>query len=66
MICRGGEFPVEGAGKFISGLAGNIGLDAERAATIVIASVAARTRASFLQAWVRNVTRSNVIEPCQL
>ncbi|KAG0559202.1 hypothetical protein M758_10G085100 [Ceratodon purpureus] len=51
-VCvRGGEFPDEGVGKFIAGLAGNIGLDAEKAAIMVIASVAARTRAAFLQTW---------------
>jgi hypothetical protein len=38
--------------KFISGLAVNIGINAEKAATMVIAAVAARTRAGFLQAWV--------------
>jgi len=55
IVIRGGEFPNEGVGKFIAGLAGNIGLDAERAATIVVAAVAARTRATFLQAWVSNL-----------
>lgn len=38
--------------KFVAGLAGNIGLAAEEAAIIVISSVAAQTRASFLQTWV--------------
>lgn len=38
--------------KFISGLAVNIGINAEKAATMVIAAIAARTRAGFLQAWV--------------
>lgn len=61
-VIRGGEFPNEGVDKFIAGLAGNIGLDAEKAATIVVAFVAARTRAIFLQAWVSNLTSSNVHE----
>lgn len=37
--------------SFIAGLANNIGLSAEKAATMVIAAMAARTRAGFLQAW---------------
>ncbi|XP_052173835.1 uncharacterized protein LOC127789097 isoform X2 [Diospyros lotus] len=36
---------------FIAGLADNIGLEDGRAARIVSATVAARTRSSFLQAW---------------
>jgi hypothetical protein len=46
------EFGSEEPTHFIAGLANNIGLGAERAATMVIAAVAARTRAGFLQAWV--------------
>lgn len=60
IVIRGGEFPNEGVDKFIAGLAGNIGLDAEKAAIIVVASVAARTRATFLQAWVSKLIRSIV------
>lgn len=45
------ELANEDATKFIAGLAGHIGLDARRAATMVDAAVAARTRAGFLQAW---------------
>ncbi|KAM1050041.1 hypothetical protein ACFX13_032568 [Malus domestica] len=37
--------------QFIAGLAGNIGLDNIRAARIMCAAVAARTRSRFLQAW---------------
>uniref|UniRef100_A0A0D9WEW9 Uncharacterized protein n=1 Tax=Leersia perrieri TaxID=77586 RepID=A0A0D9WEW9_9ORYZ len=36
---------------FLAGLASNIGLDKFRATTLVCASVAARTRALFLQCW---------------
>lgn len=39
--------------QFIAGLADDIGLDKARAAKIVCAAVAARTRSRFLQAWVR-------------
>lgn len=38
--------------QFLAGLAGNIGLETTRAARIVTAAVAARTRSGFLQAWV--------------
>lgn len=38
--------------QFISGLAENIGLENIRAARMVSAAVAARTRSWFLQAWV--------------
>ncbi|XP_073392423.1 uncharacterized protein [Physcomitrium patens] len=48
---RNSELPSEGVDKFVAGLAGNIGLAAEEAAIIVISSVAAQTRASFLQTW---------------
>ncbi|KAI4372754.1 hypothetical protein MLD38_010950 [Melastoma candidum] len=37
--------------KFIAGLAENIGLEKMRAARIVYAAVAARTRSCFLQSW---------------
>lgn len=42
----------EDAREFIAGLADNIGLEKHRAATMVTASVAARTRSWLLQAWV--------------
>lgn len=41
----------EKATDFLAGLADNIGLEAERAATMVNAAIAARTRSTFLQAW---------------
>eukprot|EP01018_Ginkgo_biloba_P031649 Gb_22828 [translate_table: standard] len=41
----------EEATRFIAGLAGNIGIKADRAATMVNAAVAAQTRSTFLQAW---------------
>lgn len=41
----------EDARKFVAGLADNIGLENTRAARIVSAAVAARTRSCFLQAW---------------
>ena len=43
----------EEARQFISGLADNIGLENIRAARIIRAAVAARTRSCFLQSWVR-------------
>lgn len=46
------ELDGEGAREFIVGLADNIGLDNIRAARIVAAAVAARTRSWLLQAWV--------------
>lgn len=42
----------EDARQFIAGLADNIGLEKIRAARMVSGAVAARTRSSFLQAWV--------------
>lgn len=42
----------EDARQFLAGLAENIGLDNTRAARMVSAGVAARTRFIFLQAWV--------------
>lgn len=42
----------EDARGFIAGLADNIGLDKIRAARMVAAAVAARTRSWLLQAWV--------------
>ncbi|OIT38809.1 hypothetical protein A4A49_32076 [Nicotiana attenuata] len=41
----------EEAQNFIAGLADNVGLDNTRAARMVSAAVAARTRSRFLQAW---------------
>ncbi|KAA8531365.1 hypothetical protein F0562_006074 [Nyssa sinensis] len=41
----------EDARQFIAGLADNLGLESIRAARIVSAAVAARTRSYFLQAW---------------
>ncbi|KAG5530884.1 hypothetical protein RHGRI_025736 [Rhododendron griersonianum] len=41
----------EDARQFVAGLADNIGLENTRAARIVSAAVAARTRSCFLQAW---------------
>ncbi|KAG6553406.1 hypothetical protein Mapa_005141 [Marchantia paleacea] len=43
------EFGSEDGVSFIAGLASNIGLEDDRAATMVNAAVAARTRAGFLQ-----------------
>ncbi|XP_062179711.1 uncharacterized protein LOC133884350 isoform X2 [Phragmites australis] len=40
---------------FLAGLASNIGLDKFRAATLVCASVAARTRTCFLQCWALEI-----------
>ncbi|KAG8085099.1 hypothetical protein GUJ93_ZPchr0010g10335 [Zizania palustris] len=40
---------------FLAGLAGNIGLDKFRAATLICSSVAARTRACFLQCWALEI-----------
>ncbi|KAF8017002.1 hypothetical protein BT93_H2259 [Corymbia citriodora subsp. variegata] len=45
------EIDGEGPRQFLAGLAGNIGLENIRAARIVSAAVAARTRSGFLQAW---------------
>ncbi|RWR96844.1 hypothetical protein CKAN_02624700 [Cinnamomum micranthum f. kanehirae] len=41
--------------QFIAGLADDIGLDKARAAKIVCAAVAARTRSRFLQAWALEI-----------
>jgi hypothetical protein len=59
------ENPVE----FLVGLAENISLEAERAAVMVNAAVAARTRSTFLQAWVciltnRPLFSSSIINLC--
>lgn len=43
----------EEAQNFVAGLADNVGLESTRAARMVSAAVAARTRSRFLQAWVR-------------
>ncbi|CAL4900210.1 unnamed protein product [Urochloa decumbens] len=40
---------------FLAGLASNIGLDKSHAATVVCASVAARTRTCFLQCWALEI-----------
>ncbi|KAL5655215.1 hypothetical protein ACJX0J_034534, partial [Zea mays] len=40
---------------FLAGLASNIGLDKFRAATLVCASVATRTRTCFLQCWALEI-----------
>ncbi|XP_021895576.1 uncharacterized protein LOC110812938 isoform X5 [Carica papaya] len=45
------EIDYEDAREFIAGLAENIGLEKIRAARMVSAAVAARTRSCFLQAW---------------
>lgn len=45
----------ETAGEFLAGLADNISLEAERAAIMVNAAVAARTRSTFLQTWALQV-----------
>ncbi|KAJ9701384.1 hypothetical protein PVL29_006646 [Vitis rotundifolia] len=45
------EIDGEDARQFIAGLADNLGLENTRAARIVSAAVAARTRSRFLQAW---------------
>lgn len=42
----------EDASRFLAGFAENIGLQNVRAATIVSAAIAARTRSCLLQAWV--------------
>jgi hypothetical protein len=46
------EIAGEDPRHFIAGLAENIGLESIRAARMVSAAVAARTRSCFLQAWV--------------
>ncbi|CAK9141619.1 unnamed protein product [Ilex paraguariensis] len=46
------EIDGEDARQFIARLADNIGLENTRAARMVSAAVAARTRSCFLQAWV--------------
>ncbi|XP_024518755.1 uncharacterized protein LOC112341962 [Selaginella moellendorffii] len=45
------EYGGESMVSFVCGLAANIGLEPAKAASIVNAAVAARTRAGFLQAW---------------
>ncbi|KAL3752573.1 hypothetical protein ACJRO7_000044 [Eucalyptus globulus] len=45
------EIDGEDPRQFLAGLAGNVGLENIRAARIVSAAVAARTRSVFLQAW---------------
>ncbi|KAJ4839334.1 hypothetical protein Tsubulata_029969 [Turnera subulata] len=49
------EIAGENAQHFIAGLAENIGLEIIRAARMVSAAVATRTRSSFLQAWALEV-----------
>lgn len=45
----------EEAQNFVAGLADNVGLESTRAATMVSAAVAARTRSRFLQAWALEI-----------
>ncbi|KAF3673509.1 putative CMP-sialic acid transporter 2-like [Capsicum annuum] len=45
----------EEAQKFVAGLADNVGLESTRAARMVSAAVAARTRSRFLQAWALEI-----------
>ncbi|KAJ6366473.1 hypothetical protein OIU77_002958 [Salix suchowensis] len=49
------EIDGEDPRHFIAGLAGNIGLESIRAARMVSAAVASRTRSCFLQAWALEV-----------
>ncbi|PKA66698.1 hypothetical protein AXF42_Ash003353 [Apostasia shenzhenica] len=49
------EIDGEEVKQFICGLAENIGLDNPRAARLICAAVAARTRSSFLQSWAYEV-----------
>lgn len=50
----------EDAPQFLAGFAENIGLENVRAATIVSAAVAARTRSCILQAWALEMQGKNV------
>jgi len=50
----------EEATRFVAGLAGNIGIEADRAAIMVNAAIAARTRSTFLQAWALKMQARNV------
>ncbi|KAJ6677695.1 hypothetical protein OIU85_008285 [Salix viminalis] len=74
------EIDGEDPRHFIAGLAGNIGLESIRAARMVSAAVASRTRSCFLQAWVilllqpqwhplvvlagRWKFKANILKPC--
>lgn len=49
----------EEATRFIAGLAGNIGIEADRAVIMVNAAIAARTRSMFLQAWALKMQARN-------
>ncbi|KAH6768197.1 hypothetical protein C2S51_013533 [Perilla frutescens var. frutescens] len=49
------EINGEGVREFIAGLSDNIGLESYRAARIISAAVAARTRSKILQAWALEV-----------
>ncbi|KAM3702565.1 hypothetical protein ACJW31_04G035400 [Castanea mollissima] len=53
--CTSVEVDGEDARQFVAGLAENIGLENIRAAIIVSAAVAARTRSRFLQAWALEI-----------
>ncbi|KAK7270049.1 hypothetical protein RIF29_22926 [Crotalaria pallida] len=54
------DFNGEDAQKFLAGFAENIGLENIRAATIVSAAVAARTRSCLLQAWALEMQGKHV------
>lgn len=56
----------EDARKFVAGFSENIGLENVRAATIVSAAVAARTRSCLLQAWVISYPNSYYLVLCLL
>ncbi|XP_030938277.1 uncharacterized protein LOC115963421 isoform X3 [Quercus lobata] len=53
--CTSVQIDGEDARQFVAGLAENIGLENIRAAIIVSAAVAARTRSRFLQAWALEI-----------
>ncbi|KAG6730822.1 hypothetical protein I3842_01G098800 [Carya illinoinensis] len=56
----------EDAPQFVAGLAENIGLESIRAARIVSAAVAARTRSRFLQAWAWQIQGKHAEEKLEL
>lgn len=60
-VAIGGEEAV----RFIAGLAGNIGIEADRAAIMVNAAIAARTRSTFLQAWALKM-QGRIVEAHEL
>lgn len=55
----------EEAARFIAGLAGNIGIEADRAAIMVNAAIAARTRSTFLQTWALKM-QDRIVEAHEL